>query len=227
MGSIDLKDITLVSVCGNAAFLLDIIKAAKYSMEHINFGKVKILSNVETSIEGIEIIKIPSLDKLQYSLFCLYELPKYVDTEYCLTFQGDGFVINPNLWKSEFLEYDYIGAPWTSKEINQVGNGGFSLRSQKFLHSAKTLEYNSRIQFQKHIPAGQLITPEDWFVCCYSYESMINMGVKFPNMDLAYEFSVEHPSLIKRYNYYDLSTYKSFGFHGSFNLAAMQLLEKK
>lgn len=227
MDKIALKDITLISVCGDARFLVGIIKAAKQCVRNIDFGKVKILSNVQTSVQDIEIVKIQSLNQKQYSEFSLYELHNHVDTEFCLTFQGDGFVINPSLWQPEFLKFDYIGAPWLSEVKNQVGNGGFSLRSQKFLHSAKTLEYNSEIQFQKHIPAGQLITPEDWFACCYCYDEMIHMGVKFADIELANSFSVEHPSLTKQYNKYDLCSYQSFGFHGSFNVAAMSLLEKR
>ncbi len=226
MGRLNLSDITLVSVCGDAKFLVGIIKAARYCMKNIDFGKIKILSNVDIKVPDIEIIKIPALNKEQYCTFSLYELPKYVDTEYCLTFQGDGFVIDHNLWDKQFLEYDYIGAPWTQEVLNNVGNGGFSLRSKKFLSSAKTLEYNSKIQFQPHIPAGELVTPEDWFACCYSYKQMINMGVKFPSISLAYQFAVEHPSQYKSYDRFNINTYNSFGFHGNFNKAAMSLLEK-
>lgn len=221
-----LKDVTLVSVCGDSRFLIDIVKAARHCMKHVEFGSVKILSNIYTTFEGIEVVKIPSLDKEQYCTFSMYELPKYIDTEYCLTFQGDGFIIDPKMWSEKFLNYDYIGAPWLSEEKNNVGNGGFSLRSKKFLHSASKLTYNSKIQFQKHIPAGQLITPEDWFICCYSYDEMINMGVKFADIETAYAFSVEHPSQIKNYDRFNIDTYQSFGFHGSFNKAAMSLLEK-
>lgn len=228
MGRINLKNITLISICGDAKYLVDTIRAARQCIKYIDFGGVKILSNVHVSVNDIDIVKIPKLDKKQYSTFCLYELQKYIDTDYCLTFQGDGFIINPNLWTEEFLKYDYIGAPWISetKVKNHVGNGGFSLRSQKFMSSGKTLEYNSDIQFQPHIPAGELVTPEDWFLCCYHYDEMLQMGIKFADINTAYLFSVEHPSNIKNYNRFDLKTYESFGFHGNFNKAAMLLLEK-
>jgi hypothetical protein len=220
-----LNNITLISVCGNNKFLNGIINAANYCTKNIKFGSVKILSDTVINCDNIEIIKIPSLNQEEYSTFCLYELTNYIDTEYCLTFQGDGFIINPHLWKDEFLQYDYIGAPWLNEKNNNVGNGGFSLRSQKFLQSAKTLDYNSKIQFQPHIPAGKLITPEDWFACNYKHKEMTDMGIKFADVDLAYKFSVEHPSFIKRYDRNNLQTYNSFGFHGSFNTAAMKLLE--
>lgn len=220
-----LNNITLISVCGNAKFLINIIKAAQLCMKNVEFGSVKILSNISTTVKNIEIIKIPNLNQEDYCKFCLYDLPSFIDTDYAITFQGDGFIINPNLWTNDFLNYDYIGAPWLSEVNNRVGNGGFSLRSKKFLCSAKTLEYNSKIQFQKHIPGGKLVTPEDWFACCYSYEKMLDLGVKFADINTAYKFSVEHPSTIKNYNRFDINTYESFGFHGSFNKAAMNLLE--
>lgn len=225
MGSIKLPNITLVAICGNEKYLSGTIKAAKICSKNIDFGSIKILSNTISNIDGIEIVKIQDLDQEAYSRFSIYQLPEYISTEYCLTFQWDGFIINPNLWKDEFLNYDYIGAPWLNEKNNNVGNGGFSLRSQKFMQAAKTLNYNSKIQFQPHIPAGQLITPEDWFVCNYSYNEMKNMGINFADIGTAYAFSVEHPSVNKFYNRNDIQTYNSFGFHGSFNVAAMALVE--
>jgi len=221
-----LENITLISVCGDSRYLIYTIKAALKCMEGISFKSVKILSNILVSCtSGIEIVKIDRLNQEQYSHFCLYELMNYVDTEYVLNFQWDGFVINPQLWNDEFLQFDYIGAPWIDLEHKNVGNGGFSLRSQRFLHSASKLTYNKNIQFQNHTNE-QLVTPEDWFVCAYSHDKMVDMGVKFADMKLAYTFSVEHPSIHHRYNRFDLATYKSFGFHGAFNAAAMNTLKR-
>lgn len=222
---LNLSNVTLISVCGDSNYLDGIIKAAKICTKDINFGDVKILSDKYITSSIYEIIKIQSLNKQQYCEFMMYELSKYIHTDYCLTFQGDGFVINPHLWKDDFLNYDYIGAPWLNENKNNVGNGGFSLRSKKFLLAAETLEYNSNIQFQPHIPAGDLITPEDWFMCNYSFDKMVDMGITFADVDTAYKFSVEHPSIRKYYDRNNLRSYNSFGFHGSFNVAAMNLLE--
>lgn len=75
MDKIALKDITLISVCGDARFLVGIIKAAKQCVRNIDFGKVKILSNVQTSVQDIEIVKIPSLNQKQYNKYdlCSYQ----------------------------------------------------------------------------------------------------------------------------------------------------------
>ena len=41
-----------------------------------------------------------------------------------------------------FFDYDYIGAPWPNNFVNRVGNGGFSLRSKKFLELTAKIPYN-------------------------------------------------------------------------------------
>ena len=64
-----------------------------------------------------------SMDLEGYSEFVIRELHKYVDTSHCLLVQWDGYVLNPKSWLPQFLDYDYIGAPWNG---NVVGNGGFS-----------------------------------------------------------------------------------------------------
>jgi len=234
-----LPNVTLISIIGSENYLENTIKAIKYSCKNIEFGSVKLLSNKKVAIENIDIIEIQSLNREQYANFCIYDLPKYVNTEFCLTVQHDGFIINPDLWNDEFLKFDYIGAPWLNERWNNVGNGGFSLRSKKFLQAASTLSYNSKIQFQPHIAAGELITPEDWFICNYSYKQMLDMNIKFADIKTARKFSVEHPSEychtlintkissqpIKNYDPNNIDSYHSFGFHGEFNAGAMKLLE--
>lgn len=222
-----LDNVTLISVVGHESYLESTIKAINRCIDLVDFKYVKLLSATKIKVNNIETIEINSLSKEDYANFCIYKLPEFVDTDFCLTVQNDGFIIDTNYWDNNYLNFDYIGAPWLYIETNSVGNGGFSLRSQKFLQSAKTLKYNSALQFQPDIPAGELITPEDWFICYYSYRKMIDMNIKFADVSTAYQFSVEHPSKYKNYDRTKIDSYKSFGFHGNFNTAAMELLEKK
>jgi hypothetical protein len=53
-----------------------------------------------------------------------------LETEKALIFQEDGFLLKDGV--DDFLDYDYIGAPWYEQmdlSPSEVGNGGFSLRS--------------------------------------------------------------------------------------------------
>lgn len=92
---------------------------------HADFGAVKLLTSKE--VEGA--IKIPPLNSLiAYSVFMLTEAHKYVETEHCLVVQRDGFILNPESWKPEWLELDYVAPLFMQYDI--VGSGGFSLRSK-------------------------------------------------------------------------------------------------
>jgi len=207
------QDITLITV--TAVNIDSAAKALLISSEFCNFGSIKILSPIKPADlhSSIEHVAIPSINFSGYSRFMIEQLHKFVDTNFCLVIQPDGFVINPKMWTNEFLNYDYIGAPWPSMvnvsnasidniylEKNRVGNGGFSLRSKNLL------EVCSRIKFDAlNFP----IKSEDLIICHFLYEEMLKAGIKFAPFNLAGKFSIE--SLIE--NQPD-NLISSFGFHG-------------
>jgi hypothetical protein len=231
-------NITLVTIIGLPEYAYQTSFALKKCLSQASFKDVKIISCTEMPNCDIPIIKIPNTTRESYSEFLVHGLKDYIDTEFCLTFQQDGFIIDTQYWTDEFLNYDYIGAPWLisefdlqnikqNKPFNLVGNGGFSLRSKKYLQDASTIKYNPKVKFQANLSAGELATPEDWFICSHSYAKTLELGIKYPSVKLAYRFSVEHPSVIKPFDRNNLETYQSFGFHGPFNIAGMKTLEKE
>ncbi len=220
-----MSKITLVSVLGCDNHVQETEKAIHHCMENFDFYDIKFISSVEIESLKKHTIKIPPLTYKEYNAFMARVLSSFVKTDFCITMQYDGFIINPDRWSDDFLDYDYIGAPWSKEPNNLVGNGGFSLRSQKFLTEARKIPYMPHIKFE-NMPPGTDHTPEDWFLCSYSYPEMSEVGVKFAPVPLAFDFSVEHPNRFKTWNRDDLSTYKSFGFHGSFNTAGMKVVHK-
>jgi len=126
-------------------------------------------------------------------------LVDYIDTNYCLIIQYDGYIINPDLWTDEFLNYDYIGAPWWYESLN-VGNGGFSLRSKRLLLSVKETISSYYV--------GAL-HPEDDIICRVLRPYLEDdYAIKFCNETLAKQFSFE-PNRINSSFQND-----TFGFHG-------------
>jgi len=115
------KKIKLSKVTLLAATSVDIDSAQismKISMHNIEFGAAKLLcsSLPEKKYEDIEYVLIPPLKNLNdYSKIIFQDLHKYFETSHCLIVQSDSFVVNSNLWKDEFLKYDYIGGPWPNK----------------------------------------------------------------------------------------------------------------
>ena len=136
---------------------------------------------------------------------------KYFRTSHCLIVQADSFIVDSDLWKDEFLKFDYIGGPWPNKievnsnlilnlEKNPVGNGGFSLRSRKLV------EATSKINFESlNFP----MKAEDVLICYYLYQEMVDSGIRFAPPKLAAEFSLENTDGL-----YGQNVNSVFGFHG-------------
>ena len=82
-----------------------------------------------------------------YNRFVSQNLPKYCNTDFLLLIQWDGYILDPNAWRDEFLEYDYIGAVWPWHLTNRVGNGGFCIRSKKFMEAVGAMNFPSLEEF--------------------------------------------------------------------------------
>ncbi len=130
-----------------------------------------------------------------YNNIILNHIHNFIKEDYCLIIQWDGFVINPNQWNNDFLDYDFIGAPWSDTEI---GNGGFSLRSKRLITKVAELAA---------LPSKYEGIPEDIVICRLFKQALENDGNKFAPIPLAQKFSFE--------NFHKSNT---LGFHGVFNL---------
>jgi len=137
----------------------------------------------------IKVVYVEKMDRTGYSEFIIKELPKYVAGDYCLIVQHDGYVIDHLMWRDEFLTVDYIGAPWPPEWgfRNRVGNGGFSLRSKRFMeHSALILA-----DFDFRDPTYFL--NEDFLLTNCYYDKLSELGMRFADVELASWFSNEYP----------------------------------
>lgn len=221
MSYIDLSEVTLVAA--TSVDMRNTQLALLKSTVGINYGSVKMLCSEFPRYRHplIEYVLIPRMDVTGYSRFMIEDLYRYIDTPYCLVVQSDGYVLSPQCWRDEFLDYDYIGAPWleqvaitmndgmnVSNQIvdmgtNRVGNGGFSLRSKKLLEiTARLLKYDD-LDF--------LYKGEDFVICHYFYREMIGEGVKFAPLSLAAQFSIESEQGVNAANIDNV-----FGFHGKY-----------
>ena len=86
------------------------------------------------------------------------------------------------------MSVDYIGAPWPPEwgYKNRVGNGGFSLRSKKFM------EYSAQILGDLDFRGDHFLN-EDYLVTNCCYESLLELGMRFADVELASWFSNEYP----------------------------------
>lgn len=173
--------------------------AADISENGIKFGAVKLLTSIpDTDSRVILIDPITSIEA--YSHFCIRDLAKFVDTDFALVFQYDGFILNPDAWTDEFLNYDYIGAPWWYTDDMNVGNGGFSLRSKKLLEVLRDAEFITEFH------------PEDHHIARTYQKELKTHGIRYAPQSLAEKFSIEGTSKEEKLdanNVWD----GQFGFH--------------
>ena len=209
---IKLSDVTILSATSTEQDMAQL--AMRISLQNIEFGAAKLLctSLPEKKYPDIEYVSIPALNSVDsYNQLIFQDLHKYFKTSHCLIVQADSFVVNSDLWKDEFLKYDYIGGPWPNKieinpnlvlhlEKNPVGNGGFSLRSRKLVETTSKINFAS-LDFP--------MKAEDVVICYYLYEEMIKNGIRFAPPKLAAQFSMENIDHL-----YGQDVNSVFGFHG-------------
>jgi hypothetical protein len=176
------------------------IRALERSMEQARFASVLLLSDQAPPrghAPGIEWRRIrPIRSRQDYSGFMLHELSDHITSDFALCVQWDGFVLDGRRWRDEFLQYDYIGAPWPHFDHHRVGNGGFSLRSKRLLEAAGTIAFDARVA-------------EDIAICRDNRNWLEkDLGLRFAPEALAREFAFERLPF----------TGREFGFHGIFNM---------
>ncbi|HUK05973.1 MAG TPA: DUF5672 family protein [Burkholderiales bacterium] len=153
------------------------VVALRRSMAQCRFERVQLFTNRKLDLPDIEVVVIPDIASIAgYSRFMVKELGARIDTDFALVVQYDGFVANGKRWRAEFLDYDYVGAPWPD---GSVGNGGFSLRSKKLLRALQD-------------PRIAELVPEDAAIC-KTYRGLLESeyGIRFAPTAVAARFSFE------------------------------------
>lgn len=165
------------------------------------FAKVVLVTNVDlvkNKRSDIEYAQAPPIRSTKdYSDLLLTDIDQYVVGSHVLIIQWDSFITHPNLWRNEFLDYDYIGPVWPHHPETPVGNGGFSLRSKKLLEIIQQPGF-----VKKH--------PEDYCICADNRNFLEKRKIKIAPVDIAEQFAVERTLW-----------HEAFGFHGFFNFGRL------
>lgn len=225
------QKIILVQInCVNAR---DGINAMHYSMRGMKFSDAILFTHEDIEADGIRVVKIDklnSVDEYNDKVLRLWEMLNELGIEYdfMLLCQDDGFVLDRGKWCNQFLNFDYLGAPWPNNkewiekqtkvnkymvgDWNRVGNGGFSLRSKKFVKASSS--------FNSCLGLG-----EDIFLSLLKYEQMKMMGIKFGTVEMALRFSYENP--VAEEDYRNFHNGSHFGFHGHQLTNSQELINLK
>lgn len=235
MDNLTLENVTLMSFYApyngdfDQSLFEKTIQSLVYSKSNINFKKNILITSLDlvktfgTLYKEHDIEFLPYENTIEnmneYSKFMVFDLYKYFDTDFVLTTQHDGFVINADRWSENFLYYDYIGAPWPIKddaflspfgEHIRVGNGGFSLRSKKLTEVPINFEVQwdcTSGDFYKHFNQNNF--NEDGCISVHNRHVYENAGCKFAPLEVALLFSKETEIEENKF-------IKTFGFHKNY-----------
>ena len=194
---IQLPQVTLAAM--SSVNLYETVQALKYSMRGTEFGDVVLISDhrpwyLPQDIRFSKTTRLDSIDAFNYKM--VYELHEHIRTDYALIVHADGFVIHPEKWSEDFLQYDYIGAPWpepidaqnyrtASGRLVKVGNS-VSIRSRRLMEYPKKHHLEWR-------PAYDGYYNEDIYLCCLERDRMEADGLTWAPLEAAVRFGREHP----------------------------------
>jgi len=169
-----------------------------------NYNSIKKMCKMISPNIRIIILKLNNIDIYMYNklLFSLY-LWNLFTSQKVLIYQEDSIIFKSNI--NDFIEYDYIGAPWVEMTNYSYpgGNGGFSLRTvdtmKAVINNYPVFDNNRTIYDILNDKTITIPGNED----VYYYNTIMNNSMgKLANLDVSKSFSIE-------FIYYD----DSFGAH--------------
>jgi len=201
-----LPDVTLVCVETREHTLARM--AVEDCMRSVEFGDVLILTDRPLEFSPLTFLGQPRFsavpdwpEKIGWSRSWWFDVPPLLRTSHTLNIQWDSWIWDPIMWRNEFLQYDYIGAPWKHLPENgkRVGNGGFSLVSSRL----KRFIYDRRDRF----PCDSAV--DDALLCIKYRPALEDAGFVWAPEHVAYDFSFEGCD--------GSQPTAHFGFHALFN----------
>lgn len=179
MNKLKLPNVTLCTF-GSLKYKESAQKALDYSSRSIDFGAVK---NI--------IVPTNTID--EWSKAVVFDLGDYIKTDFALLIHPDGGIGEPQLWRDEWFNYDFIGSPFplptdnfsyrdVNGKIQRVGNS-VSLRSKKLLQLPKKIGMEWK-PFHGYYN-------EDGYICVNMRHIFEEHGCKFAPFDKALLFGKE------------------------------------
>lgn len=198
--NLQLPQVTLVAM--TSVNVKATIQAMEYSMRGIDFGDAVLITHkkpfgLPKTIRYSHTSKLTNIDDFNYKM--VYELGDHIKTDYALIVHADGFVVHPEMWRDEFLDYDYIGAPWplpkegdttTYRDIYgnicRVGNSA-GIRSKRLMDFPK----KANVPWEGEYAYGKMWFYEDGFICCKIRHLLEAEGMRIAPLEVAKYYSHE------------------------------------
>ena len=203
MSKLKLPEVTLVAM--TSVNIDETIRAMLYSMRNaggIAFGDAVLITHekperLPSCIRYAHIDELKNIDDFNYHM--VYDLGDYIETDYAMVVHADGFIVHPEKWRGDFLDYDFIGSPWplpdegdttSYRDINgnlhRVGNR-VSIRSKRLMDFPK----KNNVPWVGEYAFGKMWYNEDGFICTKIRHLLEADGMRIAPLELAVYFGHE------------------------------------
>jgi hypothetical protein len=160
-------------------------RAMEETLSRVPFKHAMVFSD-QDFLPGAKHVKIEHGNMESYCNLMLKGMLEHVETPYIIFQQWDAMVHDGSKWRDYFLLNDYIGATWPWRPHGQnVGNGGFSLRSRRLLEELQA----PHIQLDPSDPEHGI--QEDNYIAIKHRAYLESKGMIFAFPTVANQFSIE------------------------------------
>lgn len=163
------------------------LKVMKHCQKHFAFIDSALVCRVvpDHANGSVRLIKTRAEGYQAGQNFEACEMIDHVASDHALFVSHDGFIINPDMWRDEWLDLDFIGAPWPpyvcmDNHRYRVGNTGFCLRSRAFMEISAT--------YRNYFNEGDV---SDVWACRSMRRRFEGQGMRYATVEQAAAFSWE------------------------------------
>ena len=200
-GKLQLPNVTLVAM--TSVNINATIKAMKYSMRGIEFGDAVLIThkkplNLPKNIRYEYTSQLTSINDFNYKM--VYDLGDYIKTDFALIVHADGFVVHPEMWRDEFLDYDYVGAPWPlpaeghEEQYKDIYGNTCRVGNSAGIRSKRLMDYpkSHNVPWEAQIEGDRVWYNEDVFICCKIRHLLEADGMRIAPIDVAKYYAHEY-----------------------------------
>ena len=102
-------------ICLETRHLELALNAIRRCTERFYFDEILLFTDQDWVVDGVTIVRCePIRSAEEYSKFMLGDFHRHVRAPHFLVAQWDGFVMHPEKWRDDFLDWDYICLLYTS-----------------------------------------------------------------------------------------------------------------
>ena len=196
-----LPNVTLISY-DNTNESVRTLRVLQHCASMIQFAAVVLVCRVmPPGVNGETIQRVSDHGYATAMIWEVAGLKHYIETDFALCVHHDGYLMNPQAWRDEWLQYDFIGAPWPSSPSPyhpgksnypdaRVGNTGFCLKSKAFMDATNGFRTDFIESCGRNDVYGQK-WGADTFTGQIKRTALESLGMKYAPVDVASQFSWE------------------------------------